>query len=69
MRTTAGLDVGTVAEVLHTAAGEILAVRAGEGDGPEILVPFVGAIVTAVSLADGVVEIDPPDGLLDLDSI
>ena len=69
VRTTAGLDVGTVAEVLHTAAGEILAVRPGEGDGPEILVPFVGAIVTAVSLEDGVVEIDPPDGLLDLDSI
>jgi len=69
VRTTAGLDVGTVAEVLHTAAGEILAVRAGDGDGPEILVPFVGAIVTAVSLEDGVVEIDPPDGLLDLDSI
>jgi 16S rRNA processing protein RimM len=69
VRTIAGQDVGTVAEVLHTAAGEILAVRPDDGDGPEILVPFVGAIVTAVSLADGLVEIDPPDGLLDLDSI
>jgi 16S rRNA processing protein RimM len=69
VRTVAGLDVGTVAEVLHTAAGEILAVRPDDGDGPEVLVPFVGAIVTAVSLEDGLVEIDPPDGLLDLDSI
>jgi 16S rRNA processing protein RimM len=69
VRTIAGLDVGTVAEVLHTAAGEILAVRPDDGDGPEVLVPFVGAIVTAVSLEDGLVEIDPPDGLLDLDSI
>jgi 16S rRNA processing protein RimM len=69
VRTTAGLDVGVVAEVLHTAAGEILAVRPAEGDGPEILVPFVGAIVTSVSLSDGLVEIDPPEGLLDLDSI
>jgi 16S rRNA processing protein RimM len=69
VRTVAGLDVGTVAEVLHTAAGEILAVRPAEGDGPEVLVPFVGAIVTAVSLEDGLVEIDPPEGLLDLDSI
>ena len=69
VRTTAGLDVGVVAEVLHTAAGEILAVRPADGDGPEVLVPFVGAIVTSVSLADGTVEIDPPDGLLDLDSI
>ncbi|MBJ7336568.1 ribosome maturation factor RimM [Mycolicibacterium sp.] len=69
VRTLTGTEVGTVAEVLHTAAGEILAVRPVGGDGPEVLVPFVGAIVTAVSLADGVIDIDPPDGLLDLDSI
>jgi 16S rRNA processing protein RimM len=69
VRTLTGRDVGTVAEVLHTPAGEILAVRPAEGDGPEVLVPFVSAIVTAVSLQDGLVEIDPPDGLLDLDSI
>jgi 16S rRNA processing protein RimM len=33
-----------------------------------LLVPFVSAIVTLVSLDDGVVDIDPPDGLLDLES-
>jgi 16S rRNA processing protein RimM len=33
-----------------------------------LLVPFVGAIVTSVSLEDGVVEIDPPEGLLDLEN-
>lgn len=64
MRTTAGADVGVVREVLHTAAGELLAVR--PPDGGEVLVPFVGAIVTSVSLSDGVIEIDPPEGLLDL---
>ncbi|ORB73834.1 ribosome maturation factor RimM [Mycobacterium scrofulaceum] len=64
VRTVTGQDVGVVAEVLHTAAGELLAVR--RGDGGEALVPFVGAIVTSVSLADRVVEIDPPEGLLDL---
>ncbi|TPG36881.1 ribosome maturation factor RimM [Mycolicibacterium hodleri] len=69
VRTLAGREVGAVAEVLHTAAGEILAVRPADGEGPEVLVPFVGAIVTAVSLQDGVIDIDPPDGLLDLDSI
>jgi 16S rRNA processing protein RimM len=69
VRTVAGRDVGTVAEVLHTAAGELLSVRPAEGDGPEILVPFVAAMVTSVSVADGLIEIDPPDGLLDLDSI
>jgi 16S rRNA processing protein RimM len=61
--TADGSEVGRVHEVLHTAAGELLAVRSGER---EVLVPFVGAIVTSVSLADGVVEIDPPDGLLEL---
>jgi 16S rRNA processing protein RimM len=68
VRTTTGHEVGVVAEVLHTAAGELLAVRRDSG---ELLVPFVSAIVTSVSLDDGlekgVVEIDPPDGLLDLE--
>ena len=62
--TSGGRVVGTVTEVLHTGAGELLAVRAG--DGPEVLVPFVSAIVVSVSLADNAIEIDPPDGLLDL---
>ncbi|RAU92553.1 ribosome maturation factor RimM [Mycobacterium colombiense] len=67
VRTTAGEQVGVVAEVLHTAAGELLAVRRESGDQErEVLVPFVSAIVTAVSLDDGTVEIDPPEGLLDL---
>jgi len=63
VRTTTGQDVGVVAEVLHTAAGELLAVRRDSG---EVLVPFVSAIVTSVSLDDHLVEIDPPEGLLDL---
>ncbi len=66
VRTVGGVRVGTVAEVLHTAAGELLAVRAP--DGREILVPFVRAIVTSVS-RDGGVEIDPPEGLLDIESL
>ena len=73
VRTTSGQDVGVVAEVLHTAAGELLAVQrssAGGGEKGEVLVPFVSAIVTSVSLdrsGKGVVEIDPPEGLLDLE--
>lgn len=67
VRTTTGRDVGIVAEVLHTAAGELLAVRRKNGsEMREVLVPFVGAIVTSVSLDEGTVEIDPPEGLLDL---
>jgi 16S rRNA processing protein RimM len=65
VRTIGGEDVGVVAEVLHTPAGELLAVKTAEG--AEVLVPFVTAIVPRVSLAEGLVEIDPPEGLLDLD--
>ena len=66
VRTVDGETIGSVTEVLHTAGGELLSVRTAEG--AEVLVPFVRAIVTSVSLVDGVVEIDPPDGLLDVDS-
>ncbi len=64
VRTIDGEPVGTVTEVLHTGAGELLAVR--RPGGTELLVPFVAAIVTSVSLADQTVQIDPPEGLLDL---
>lgn len=62
--TVAGEELGVVAEVLHTAAGELLAVRTA--DGAELLVPFVAAIVMSVSLTQCSIEIDPPEGLLDL---
>ena len=61
--TTSGTVVGPVSEVLHTAAGELLSVRTEDG---EVLVPFVSAIVTSVSLADQTIVIDPPEGLLEL---
>jgi 16S rRNA processing protein RimM len=67
VRTVAGQEVGTGAEVLHTAGGELLSVRTPEGR--EILVPFVSAIVTAVSRADSLIQIDPPEGLLDVESL
>jgi 16S rRNA processing protein RimM len=73
VRTTAGQHVGVVAEVLHTAAGELLAVRRADGDemgeatgAGEVLVPFISAMVPLVSLDEGIIEIDPPEGLLDL---
>ncbi len=58
-------EVGTVLDVLHGAAGELLSIRpAGQAAG-EHLVPFVSAIVTEVDLAAGTIVIDPPDGLLE----
>jgi 16S rRNA processing protein RimM len=63
--TVAGDEIGTVAEVLHSSAGELLAVK--DAAGREILIPFVLAIVPEISLAAGTVTIDPPKGLLNLD--
>ncbi len=65
-QTVDGERIGTVVEVLHTPGGELLSVRSESGT--EVLVPFVSEIVTSVSLADGVVRVDAPDGLLDLES-
>lgn len=63
--TVAGEQIGTVTEVLHTAAGELLAIK--RIDDGELLVPFIAAFVPSVSLAENTVVIDPPDGLLDLE--
>lgn len=65
VRTVNGDDIGAVAEVLHTPAGELLSIKTPEGR--EILVPFIAAFVPTVSLSDGLIEIDPPEGLLDLE--
>jgi len=62
VRTVDGDDVGVVEDVLHPAQ-DVLSVRGASG---EILVPFVKAIVTDVDVRAGVVTIDPPPGLLDL---
>jgi 16S rRNA processing protein RimM len=62
VRTVDGTDVGVVEDVLHPAQ-DVLSVRGASG---EILVPFVKAIVTDVDVKGGVLVIDPPPGLLDL---
>ena len=66
-RPDGGTEIGTVREVLHTAAGELLAIRPADDSSREILIPFVTEIVPTVSVADGMIEIDPPGGLLDPD--
>jgi 16S rRNA processing protein RimM len=60
--TVDGVVVGDVHEVLHLPSQEVLEVRPPAGE--PVLVPFVGAIVTAVDLAARTVTIDPPPGLL-----
>ena len=59
-----GKPLGAVAEVVHTPASDLLAVR--DEDGREHLVPFVREIVPTVDVAGGRVVVAAPDGLFDL---
>jgi len=65
VRTVDGAEVGVVEDVLHHGQ-DTLIVRAASR---EILVPFVKAIVTSVDVEAGVLVIDPPPGLLDLEAL
>jgi 16S rRNA processing protein RimM len=65
VRTVDGQAVGAVEDVLHSGQ-DVLVVRPA-GGGPDVLVPFVRAIVTEVDVAGGVLVIDPPVGLLNLE--
>jgi 16S rRNA processing protein RimM len=57
-----GVVLGTVREVVHSPASDLLVLETDHG---EALVPFVRAIVPEVDLAGGRVVLDPPAGLLD----
>src|ERR1700689_3342903 len=77
VRTVDGTVVGTVADVLHHGQ-DVLAIDPVGAAGPagpagaagaraeQILIPFVKAIVPEVDVAGGVLVIDPPEGLLNL---
>lgn len=60
-----GVDVGTVTDVVHLAAQDLLAIRTAEG---ERLVPFVSEIVPVVDVRGGFVEIADIPGLLHEDA-
>jgi 16S rRNA processing protein RimM len=66
VRTKDGEVVGVVRDVLHYGQ-DLLAISPAADPGGELLVPFVKAIVTEVDLAGGILVIDPPPGLLNLD--
>jgi 16S rRNA processing protein RimM len=58
-----GSPVGTVGDVVHLPAQDLLVVRTL--DEREVLVPFVSAIVPRVDIGARLVVLDPPAGLLD----
>ena len=66
VRTAGGEVVGVVTDILHHGQ-DLLAINPASSGAPEILVPFVRAIVTEVDVAGGFLVIDPPPGLLNQD--
>ncbi|TQS44305.1 ribosome maturation factor RimM [Cryptosporangium phraense] len=61
--TVSGAALGSVVDVVHSAAGEILVLSV---DGAERLVPFVREMVPTIDVPGGRVVIDPPEGLFEL---
>ena len=57
-----GTEVGTVSQIDHFPAQDLLTVATPNGD---VLVPFVKAIVTAVDVKAGTLTVDPPLGLFE----
>lgn len=57
-----GVEVGTVAQIDHFPAQDLLTVSTASGD---VMVPFVKAIVTAVDIKAGTLTVTPPLGLFE----
>jgi 16S rRNA processing protein RimM len=63
VRTTTGANVGIVERVDLGMSVPMLVVLDGD---EEVLLPFNDAICRRVSVADRSIEVDPPDGLIEL---
>ena len=59
--------LGKVKDVLRTGGVDLLLIQ-GEED-REFLIPFARSICRRVDLDAGVIEIDPPEGLLEIDAV
>jgi 16S rRNA processing protein RimM len=62
-----GTTLGEVTGSFYSGAHEVLEVRAPEGR--ELMLPFVDAFVKAVDTDGKRIVYDPPEGLLDLESV
>jgi 16S rRNA processing protein RimM len=62
-RLTDGTVLGEVVAVSHEGSDLLVVQRPDDG---ELLIPFVRAIVPTVDVGAGFLEVDPPEGLLEL---
>ena len=59
--------LGRVRDILRTGGTDLLWIE-GEG-GKEFLIPFARSICPRVDLESGIIDIDPPEGLLEIDAV
>ncbi|MEV6550735.1 ribosome maturation factor RimM [Streptomyces sp. NPDC051597] len=60
---TDGTEVGRITEISHLPSQDLFIVE--RPDGTEVMIPFVGEIVTEIDLDEQRAVIDPPPGLID----
>ncbi|MFB7538508.1 ribosome maturation factor RimM [Streptomyces zaomyceticus] len=58
-----GTEVGRIIEISHLPSQDLFIVECP--DGSELMIPFVGEIVTEIDLEEQRAVIDPPPGLID----
>ncbi|MFH0810391.1 MAG: ribosome maturation factor RimM [Pseudomonadota bacterium] len=70
--TVSGERLGRVAEIFNTGAADVLVVRRPEGETPEgetggagreLLLPVTAEVVRSIALAEGIIVVEPPEGL------
>lgn len=64
VRSVDGVELGVVDQMVHGPAQDLFAIR--RPDKTEFLLPFIAEFVPEVDLENGVLVIDPPEGLLSL---
>ncbi|MFF9126168.1 ribosome maturation factor RimM [Streptomyces sp. NPDC014889] len=60
---TDGTEIGRITEISHLPSQDLLIVE--RPDGTEVMIPFVGEIVTEIDLEEQRAVVDPPPGLID----
>nr|WSZ98744.1 ribosome maturation factor RimM [Streptomyces sp. NBC_00857] len=58
-----GTEIGRITEISHLPSQDLFIVE--RPDGSEVMIPFVGEIVTEIDLEEQRAVIDPPPGLID----
>ena len=64
VRTVDGVELGVVEQMVHGPAQDLFVIRRPEGG--ELLLPFIAEFVPEVDLENGMLLVDPPEGLLTL---